>query len=149
MKGIRHKTRVRVRNFEGDWQGIVHNSIYLEYFEIGRMEYLRGIGYIPDLASINRGSRVVLARNEIDYVRPARFDDLLEIGTKVSLVGTSSFVFEGVISIHKTKILIAKNQAVHVWLHPSGGYPVSVPQRFLRQVEKYERREIPRKITDL
>ncbi len=149
MRGFRHKTRLRVRNFQVDWQGIVHNAIYLEYFEIGRVEYLRGVGHLLDLASINRSSRVVLARNEIDYIRPARFDDLLEIGTKVSMVGTSSFVFEGVIEIHKTKQLIAKNRAVHVWLHPTGGYPVPVPRKFLGKVESYEGKQIPRKIADL
>jgi acyl-CoA thioester hydrolase len=140
---------MRVRNFEVDWQGIVHNSIYLQYFETARIEYLRNIGHVLDLASINRGTRVVLARNEVDYIFPARFDDLLEVGSKVSLVGTSSFVFEGIIRIYKTDTLIAKNRAVHVWLHPDGGYPVQVPTRFLRNVEKFERREIPRKISDL
>ena len=149
MKGFRHTTRMRVRNFEVDWQGIVHNSIYLQYFETARIEYLRGIGHVLDIASINRGSRVVLARNEVDYIFPARFDDLLEVGTKVSLVGTSSFIFEGVIRIHGTDTLIAKNRAVHVWLDPGGGYPVPVPARFLKRVEAFERRKIPRKISDL
>jgi acyl-CoA thioester hydrolase len=149
VKGFRHTTRLRVRNFEVDWQGIVHNSIYLQYFETARIEYLRGVGHVLDLASVNRGSRVVLARNEVDYVFPARFDDLLEIGTRVSLVGTSSFVFEGVIHVRGSGTLIAKNRAVHVWLHPRKGYPVPVPQRFLRRVEQFERRKIPRKISDL
>lgn len=149
MRGFRHRTRLRVRNFEVDWQGIVHNSIYLQYFESGRIEYLRTVGHVLDVASVNHGSRVVLARNEIDYVFPARFDDLLEIGTRISLVGTSSFVFEGVIRIRKTDTLIATNRAVHVWLHPEGGYPVPVPGRFLKRIEAYERRKIPRKISDL
>ncbi len=149
MREFRHTTRMRVRNFEVDWQGIVHNSIYLQYFETARIEYLRDIGHVLDLASVNRKSRVVLARNEVDYIFPARFDDLLEVGTRVSLIGTSSFVFEGVIQIRKTGTLIAKNRAVHVWLHPEGGYPIPIPGRFLRRVEEFERRKIPRKITYL
>jgi acyl-CoA thioester hydrolase len=149
VKGFRHTTRLRVRNFDVDWQGIVHNSIYLQYFETARIEYLRRIGHVPDLASINRGSRVVLARNEVDYIYPARFDNLLEIGTRISLVGTSSFIFEGIIQIRTTETLIAKNRAVHVWLHPQEGYPVPVPPRFIRSVERFERRKIPRKISDL
>lgn len=148
MKGFRHTTRLRVRNFEVDWQGIVHNSIYLQYFETGRIEYLRGIGQVIDFASINRGSKVVLARNEIDYVFPAHFDDLLEIGTKVTLVGTTSFVFEGVIHLRGTKTLIAKNRAVHVWLHPREGHPVRVPLRFIRSVGAFEGRKIPRKLNE-
>ncbi len=149
MKGFRHATRLCVRNFQVDWQGIVHNAIYLEYFEIGRVEYLRGLGHILDLASVNRSTRVVLARNEIDYILPARFDDLLDVGTRVSMIGTSSFVFEGVIEVHKTKKLIARNRAVHVWLHPTEGYPIPVPGKFISRVEAYERKLIPRKIADL
>jgi acyl-CoA thioester hydrolase len=147
VKGFRHATRMRVRNFEVDWQGIVHNSIYLQYFETARMEYLREIGHILDLASVNRGSRVVLARNEVDYIFPARFDDLLEVFTRVSLIGTSSFVFEGVIQIRKTDTLIAKNRAVHVWLDPEEGFPIPIPARFIGRVEEFERRKIQRKLT--
>jgi acyl-CoA thioester hydrolase len=149
VKGFRHRIRLRVRNYHVDWQGIVHNAVYLEYFETGRIEYLRKIGHVLHLASVNRSSRVVLARNEIDYIFPARFDDLLEIGTTISQIGTSSFVFEGIIRIRETDTLIAKNRAVHVWLHPDGHYPVTVPPRFVRRVEAFERRKIPRKIRDL
>lgn len=149
MKGYRHNTRLRVRNYEVDWQGIVHNSIYLQYFEIGRIEYLRKVGQLLDLTSVNKGSRVVLARNEVDYISPARFDHLLEIFTKISSVGTSSFVFDGVIKVRSSNTLIATNRAVHVWLHPRGGHPVTVPASFIKKVEAYERREIPRKIADL
>lgn len=149
MKGFRHTTRLRVRNYEVDWQGIVHNSIYLQYFEVGRMEYLRRVGHLLDLTLVNRQSRVVLARNEINYVSPARFDNQLEIGTKISTVGTSSFVFEGFIRICSINTLVATNRAVHVWLHPKGGHPVPVPRSFLKKVETFERREIPRKIADL
>jgi acyl-CoA thioester hydrolase len=149
VRGFRHKTVLRVRNFQVDWQGIVHNSIYLQFFETGRMEYLRRIGHIPDIGSINHRSRVVLARNEVDYVFPARFDDDLAVYTKVSMFGTSSFIFEGVIADHESGTLIAKNRAVHVWLHPSGGYPVNIPKKFIRDVEGFERHQIQRKIADL
>ncbi len=149
MKGFRHTTRLRVRNYEVDWQGIVHNSIYLQYFEVGRIEYLRSVGHLLDLTSVNKESRVVLARNEVNYISPARFDDLLVVHTRVSSVGTSSFVFEGVIGIHSANTLIATNRAVHVWLHPVDGHPVAVPRSFLRKVKTFERREIPRKIADL
>ncbi len=149
MKGYRHTTRLRVRNYEVDWQGIVHNSIYLQYFEVGRIEYLRKVGHLLDLTAVNKGSRVVLARNEVNYISPARFDNLLDIFTKISNIGTSSFVFEGVIRIHSRDTLIATNRAVHVWLHPTGRYPVTVPASFIKKVEVFERKEIPRKIADL
>lgn len=147
MKGFRHKTNIRVRNFEVDWQGIVHNAVYLQYFETGRIEYLRGAGYEPDLLSANRNSRVVLARNEIDYLRPAVFDDLLEVHTKVSMIGTTSFIFEGLIRHTETKKIMAENRAVHVWLTPGKRVPRKIPRSFVRRIEAFEGRPIPRKLS--
>ena len=63
------------RSYEIDWQGIVHNAVYLHYFEVGRIEYLNTIGAKVDINTINLDSKVVLARNEIDYRNPARFGD--------------------------------------------------------------------------
>ncbi len=146
MKGFRHRNIVRVRNFEVDWQGIVHNAVYLQYFETGRFEYLRTTGYLLETLSVNRNSRVVLARNEVDYLHPAKFDDELEIYTKISKIGVTSFIFEGVIRNAKTKIYIAKNRAVHVWITPARGRPRKVPVAFIRRIQRYEGGSITRKM---
>jgi len=146
MKGFRHKFPLRVRNFEVDWQGIVHNAVYLHYFETGRFEYLRTTGAQLNQLSVNRESMVVLARNEVDYLNPAVFDDPLEVWTRVSAFGTTSFIFEGVIRNIKTKKLIAKNKAVHVWLNPTDGRPRKIPRSFIKKVEQYQGGQIPRKM---
>jgi acyl-CoA thioester hydrolase len=146
MKGYRHRTVIRVRNFEVDWQGIVHNAVYLQYFETGRFEYLRAAGYQVDLLSVNRKSRVVLARNEIDYLYPASFDEELEVFTKVSLIGNKSYIFKGVIRNVKTQKLISRNNAVHVWLTQRTGKPRKIPRDFVKIIEAYQGRAIPRKV---
>ena len=145
MSVFRHVARLRVRNYEVDWQGIVHNSLYLQYFEVGRIEYLRAIGQVVNVGAINRRSRVVLARNEVDYLKPATFDDEIEVRSRISEVGRTSFVFEGELSIRGKGGVIARNRAIHVWLHPKSGRPVRVPAAFIRRVEGFEKRKIPRK----
>lgn len=145
MKTFRSKTRLRVRNFEIDAQGIVHNAVYLQYFETGRFEYLRRVGYDRDFASIAGGmTKVVLVRNEVNYRSSARFDDEIDVYTGIKAIGRTSFIFEGVIHNSKTKKLIAENLAVHVWLHPESGAPMPVPRKFLRKVEALEGRKILR-----
>jgi acyl-CoA thioester hydrolase len=146
VRGYRHKTFIRVRNYEVDWQGIVHNSIYLQYFETGRFEYLRSVGYQLDMISVREHARVVLARNEIDYLHPARFDDMLEVYTRISKIGITSYVFEGLMRNIETKNYIAKNRAVHVWLTPVKGRPRKLPGEFVRRIERFEGRPIPRKL---
>ncbi len=66
------KTQVRVRNYEVDWQGVVHNTTYLLYFEVGRMEYFRKLGLRINAETIQKENRVVLVRNEINYRSAAR-----------------------------------------------------------------------------
>lgn len=87
----------RVRFFETDLMGIVHHAAYLTYFEAGRVEYLRrrGVTY-ADWAS--RGVHLPVVELRAHYERPARFDDMLEIVTKLTDLRSVSLKFEYVIT---------------------------------------------------
>ena len=130
--------QVRVRNYEIDWQGIVHNANYLLYCEVGRIEYFKNIGLPVDMRSINESSKIVLVRNEIDYKLPAKFDDVLNVYTRVSFIKNTSFGVEGMLERYKTGELIAENVAYHVWLDPSTDRPKQVPESFRNLVRKFE-----------
>lgn len=134
----RHKTQVRVRNYEVDWQGIVHNAVYLLYFEVGRVEYLKEMGARLDLNSVRGQNRVVLVRNEIDYRKPVGFDDLLNVYTRISKIKNSSFWMEGILEEAATKTVVATNVAFHVWLDPATNRPRTVGDEFRKQVQEFE-----------
>jgi acyl-CoA thioester hydrolase len=135
---FRHSTRIRVRNYEVDWQGIVHNANYLLYFETGRISYLEQIGVPVNVDAVRGESRVVVARNEIDYRSPARFGDELDVLTRVSYIRDSSFAFEGIITSASDGRLVAENVSVHVWLDGPTGSPVRVSDEFRRLVAAFE-----------
>lgn len=135
---FRHATEVRVRNYEVDWQGIVHNANYLLYFEIGRIDYLKHVGVRIDMNSIQGASRVVLARNELNYRSSAKFDELLTVHSRISYINETSFAFEGLMEQSSSGILVAENVAVHVWLHPESGLPIRVPEEFRARVRSFE-----------
>ena len=135
---FKHKAEIRVRNYEVDWQGIVHNAVYLQYFEVGRIEYLRALGMTVDLTSIQHEARIVLARNEVDYRSPARFDEAITIWSRIVYIRDSSFAFEGMMEASRDNRLIAENLAVHVWLDAKSGRPRTVPDDFRSMVQKYE-----------
>ncbi len=135
---FKHKTQIRVRNYEIDWQGIVHNAHYLHYFEVGRIEYLKALGSRIDLNTINGESKVVLVRNEIDYKAPAHFDDLLNVFTRVSFIRNSSFALEGIMENDRGGELVATNVAFHVWLDPARNKPQLVPDEFRRMIQRFE-----------
>ena len=135
---FKHVTQVRVRNYEVDWQGVVHNGNYLLYCEVGRVEYFKHVGAKLDLNSINGKSKVVLVRNEIDYKTSAQFDALLNVHTRISFIRNTSFAMESIVEHAETGERIANNTAYHVWLDPATNRPMPVPEDFRELIEKFE-----------
>src|SRR3989339_817051 len=91
---FKHSHTITVRNYEIDWQGIVHNGNYLLYFEIARLEYFKQLGMDFDQRAINGHSKIVVVRNEIDYASQATFGDALTIYTRIVAVKNSSITCE-------------------------------------------------------
>jgi acyl-CoA thioester hydrolase len=85
--------RLRVRYDECDPMGLVHHSNYLRYFEIGRTEALRSAGgrYREVEAA---GLFVVVARIDCRYKSPARYDDKIEVTTRVAKVTAAKIIHE-------------------------------------------------------
>lgn len=139
---FKFKTQVRVRNYEVDWQGVVHNAVYLLYFEVGRIEYLKNLGVKIDINSIQHDYKVVLVRNEINYKSPARFNEVLNVYTRISYIRNTSFAFEGYIEETTTKRIVSENVAIHVWLDPKTNEPKEVSDDFRKLVEKFEGNDV-------
>ncbi|MEO8167858.1 MAG: thioesterase family protein [bacterium] len=135
---FKYKVQVTVRNNEIDWQGIVHNAVYLYYFEVGRMAYFDLIGYPVVAGPRGLDWKIVIARNEIDYRSAARFNETLDVFTRISWIRNSSYALEGFIEESKTKRLVAENVSFHVWLDAKTDKPVSVPQSFREKVRHLE-----------
>ena len=77
-----HVLQLRVRYPDADPMGYLHHSIYLQYFEMGRIELLRSLGH--SYADLERqGVFFVVVKVEVRYRAPARFDDELTLMTKV------------------------------------------------------------------
>src|SRR6185503_16226064 len=84
---------IRVRFADTDMQGIVFNGNYLTYYDVAWTEYFRAAGLTwQDL--IGLGADTVLARTQMEFKAPARFDQILEIYTRVSKIGNTSLTFE-------------------------------------------------------
>ncbi len=80
-----HETRLRVRYFEVDPQGVVHHSVYLHYLELGRTEMLRDAG-VPYSEVERHGVRLVVTEARVRFVAGARYDDVLVVRTRLERV---------------------------------------------------------------
>jgi acyl-CoA thioester hydrolase len=86
-------TDIRVRFAETDAQGVVHNSVYLVWFELARVEYLeRFAGGYPRLREC--GIEAFVTEAHVRYGVPARFDDRLRIHARCEGVRGARFRYE-------------------------------------------------------
>lgn len=113
-------------------------SVYLEYTEQAVMEYFRHIG-IALSETIRDGSfDWTVVHADIDYLRPARFDDLLHIGVRVLRCGRSSFDVEFVIADHDREAIHAFGRLVLVCFDSRVGQACPIPQLVREQIRKFE-----------
>ncbi len=81
MAELEHSLDIRVQYNETDGQGRVHHAQYLNYFERGRVEFLRSLGFSYRQFEAS-GLMLVVSRLEVQYLGAAAFDDLLRLTTK-------------------------------------------------------------------
>jgi acyl-CoA thioester hydrolase len=79
-----YETTVRVRYAETDQMGVVYYANFFVWFEIGRVELLRQLGFAYKEMEREDDSYIVVAGAECRYLRPARYDDLLRIRTRIA-----------------------------------------------------------------
>lgn len=77
-----HIHRLRVRYQETDAQGHAHHATYLNWFEVGRIELLRACG-LSYRHLEETGVMLVVIEASCQYHTPVRYDDLIEITTRV------------------------------------------------------------------
>jgi acyl-CoA thioester hydrolase len=84
-----HRLAARVYYADTDFSGLVYHARYLEFLERGRSDYLRLSGvHHTELADGSRGEKIVwvVRRMEIDFVYPARMDDIITIDTRTERI---------------------------------------------------------------
>ena len=140
---FRHKTQIRVRSYEIDSQGIVHNSNYLKYLEVGRIEYKRNLGYkILKNGIFDDGLKVVVVHNSMDYKGFAFVDELLNIYTRISWIKNSSFCFEQIIEKDNDKSIVIEGKGILVNLNPKTNIPEAIEEKFVKEMEVFEQKKL-------
>lgn len=86
----RHSFPVRIYYEDTDAAGIVYYANYLRYAERARTEWLRELGYAHRAMTDTDGLAFAVRRCLIDYLKPAKLDDLLSIESVVTHVKAAS-----------------------------------------------------------
>jgi acyl-CoA thioester hydrolase len=120
-------TRVRVRYADTDQMGVVYYANYLIWFEVGRTELLRTLGWsYREMEHAGIGLPVIEA--SCVYHRPARYDDELHIQTTGTLVSGVRMQFDYEIARKPGSELIVRGRTLHAAVNAQGR-PSRLPSR--------------------
>lgn len=87
VEGGVHRLPVRIYYEDTDFSGVVYHANYLRYCERGRSDFLRIAGVSHrDLAALDEPLAFSITRVELDFLKPARIDQRLEVRTVFPLV---------------------------------------------------------------
>ncbi|MDH4871512.1 thioesterase family protein [Pseudomonas sp. BN515] len=128
---------LRVRWAEVDPQGIVFNGNYLTYADVAITEYFRAmdVAYPADL--LKDGGDFFAVKTLLEYLAPARFDDQLDIGVRVSRLGSASMAFE--LGIWRGEEQLTSGEVVYVHADAGSRKSVRLPDWLRERVREFER----------
>jgi len=90
---IEHKNLIRVIYADTDAMGVVYHTNYIKWFEAGRSELLRGIGY-PYSQLEAEGVMLPVAECSCKYKLPAVYDDLLEVTSRITALKAAKLTLD-------------------------------------------------------
>jgi acyl-CoA thioester hydrolase len=119
---------IRVYYEDTDAAGMVYHARYLAFAERGRAEMLRWAG-VPHADLVrNEGLVFVVRRIKIDYLRPARLDDVLHLTTRPLLMKAASAVLQQDFSVDGRATVAAEVELACV--RGTDGRPSRIPARW-------------------
>ena len=132
---FKYSALTRVGFSDTDAQGIVYYGRYLPYFDSARVEYHRHLGMLETA----RGEQeFVMRANTIEYLAPARFDDLVEVFIRVSRIGRTSVTYDfAAYRVEDDLLMVTANQTL-VLVDLDERRPYAIPEPFAGQIAAFE-----------
>ena len=133
---FRYAAYARVGFSDTDAQGVVYYGRYMPYFDLARTEYHRHLGRVS-LGGVDFAMRAMT----VEYLAPARFDDLLEVFVRVARVGTTSITYDHAayrVDDDGPDTLMATSSATLVCVALDERRAVPVPELFRERVAAFD-----------
>jgi acyl-CoA thioester hydrolase len=127
-----NETQIRVRYGETDQMGVVYHGNYAQYFEVGRLEWLRSFN-ISYKKMEEDGIILPVVSLSIKYKKSALYDDVINVKTELVKKPTASIEFDYEITNEKGEIL-ATATTVLAFIDKSTNRPMRCPKFILEKL---------------
>lgn len=130
-----HETTLRVRYAETDRMGFVYYGTYAQYFEVGRVEALRSLGF-PYREIEEQGIMLPVHDLSVKYHRPARYDDALTVRTMIIALPSVRISFRYEV-LDGSGTLLTEATTTLVFVDRATERPCRAPQALLDALAPY------------
>ena len=125
----------RIGFSDTDAQGIVYYGRYLPYFDAARVEYHR---HLDMLNTTDFETGLVMRASSIEYLAPARFDDLIEVFIRVARIGRTSVTYEMAAYLVETDELMVTSDQTLVLVDLGERKALPIPDVFRERIRAFE-----------
>ena len=138
---FKYASFTRVGFSDTDAQGIVYYGRYLPYFDAARVEYHRHLGLLETSAGEHE---FVMRANTIEYLAPARFEDLIEVFIRVARIGRTSVRYELAAYRHDDDVLMVTAQQTLVLVDLGERRARAIPDSYREKIGEFEGEDLQR-----
>jgi acyl-CoA thioester hydrolase len=124
-----HETQIRVRYAETDQMGVVYHSNFFVWFEVGRVELLRELGFSYKEMEEQDEAHIVVVEAKCSFRKPARYDDVIRIRSRILEARKRTIRFGYEIYRQGTGDLLATGETTHVICNRQGR-PKTLPEKY-------------------
>jgi acyl-CoA thioester hydrolase len=125
-----HETRLRVRYAETDQMGVVYHANHLIWFEVGRVELLREMGFSYRDMERKDGRFIAVAEVQCRYRAPVYYDEEVVVRTRLKKVRESVVIFTYELVRADDRTLLAEGETTHI-VTDSTMKLVALPEKYL------------------
>jgi acyl-CoA thioester hydrolase len=125
-----YEAKVRVRYAETDQMGVVYHSNYIVWFEVGRVEMLRQLGFTYRDMEEQDDTHIAVVDVRCRYKAPARYDEVIVVKTWLILVRDSLLHFGYELLREEDGKLLAEGESVHIVVN-AAFKRVHLPEKYL------------------
>lgn len=126
---------IRIYYEDTDSGGVVYHSNYLKFMERARSEWLRALGYSYEQAQQD-GIAFAVRAAQLEFVKPARHDDLLEVASQVIKCGHASLVFEQIIHLANDPTVVFCTGQIRIACLNADFRPCPLPTSLVAEIKR-------------